>query len=336
MKKKLLIAISFIILAFTVNGCLGVESATNLTTEGTTQEITTEEPTTEESTTEEPTTYIEEQWDAYFPSYDNYDSEIFVYATVFIWFNYDTSSAGNTIEEKREFYLTNNQAYYDELELGSLNNDDIYMSIFSTLVILTYRTKVALFEDFSELQNIYATDKVFQPSIELNTVAKTYKLTLEDTIDDLIEITDQYFNTEITFASIPVTQLDIFAGDYNDESGILVIGSYDDYMLLFPENDYDLTELYFDDYDLIVITTSNSGSVHFGQVSDAYFFNEDTFEIVVTATSSTITTTDLVATVIVLAIEKNVIGQSTNIRLHIDKYYPDGAYADRPFYNTVD
>ena len=43
MKKKLLIAISFIILAFTVNGCLGVESATNLTTEGTTQEITTEE-----------------------------------------------------------------------------------------------------------------------------------------------------------------------------------------------------------------------------------------------------------------------------------------------------
>ncbi|QLY40904.1 hypothetical protein HF295_08560 [Hujiaoplasma nucleasis] len=333
MKKKILLTLSLLILIFTLGACsnLDSESTTLSNTEGT----TTEEMAIMTSQTEETTVHIENQWNAYFPTYDNYDPEIFVYATVFIWFNYDTSEAGSTIAEKKEFYETNNQEYYDELELENLSHDDLFISMFSTLVMLTYRTKVALFNDFSDLQNIYQTGKTSQPLIELNTVMKSYFLTLEDTIDDLIELTDMYFNTEIIFDSISVTHVDLLTG-HGGQNNVIVIDNYDDYLLSFPEDNYDLSASYFNDYDLVIMTSEQSSSVHIHEATDAYFINENTLEIVISATLSLITTTDLVSSTIVVSLEKNTVGINTIIKPRFDFYYPNGAYADRPYHNTID
>lgn len=313
--KKLSILVMMLAISIVFIGCQTAEGASVFTT----------------------TTDIEdEEIEAIFPSYDGFDQEMFAYANVHIVFNYDVPSNLTTMEEKRAYYSEKNQAYLEDSNLSSGQYNDIYISLYTQTVSLSYQSKRMFLEDFDLIKQGFVEGYYHAPNLYLNTVGKNYQISESSTLSELISVTDQYFGTEITYDLIAYNLL-------VNEPAIPIINedkayeSYEAYLEDFSLNLYDIEEVLFDDYVLIVLNFGHSGSMRIQGIDQVFYMNDQTLQVAVKAEAdSIIMTEDYLPRTIVITIPKDdYISQST-IQIDIHTKFLDGTYADRPFENTID
>lgn len=320
--KKSLILIVFIILTCFPWACQPQEGST------TTEAWTTTEPITTNQTT---TIGI----DAVFPSYDDYDEALFTYADVRIVFLYDYPTGLTTREEKRAYFEAKNQTYFENSGLDEAQFDDVSMSSYSSSVGLTYTSKRDLLEDFDMLKRGYDEGYYGPPQVFLKTIGSYYVIDDSSSLENMIEVTDQYFGTEITYESIPFTLL------VNEASQNVVASkayeTYQDYVADFPSDPYDIDTSLFDTRVLIIVSFGHSGSLSVEGIDAVFYLDDDTLEVAIQASAQSIVMTeDFNPRTMVLSIPEEDYVSGVTIRPHFHTFFADGTYADRPYHNTVD
>ncbi|MFO7969934.1 MAG: hypothetical protein R6U15_07505 [Candidatus Izemoplasmatales bacterium] len=331
--KKILLGAFLLLVSATIISCNDSSITTNQTTE---VNATTYQTTIDDTTTN----LTEDDYDAYFPDYP--DEDYFVYAEVVLYFTYDIPSEGFSDREMaKTFYETRNLMNFDLVNFDSEGNfDDYYLSSYTPYVSLVYKTKSGLFDDFYLLQTAFENNYVEMPTIILNTIGETFKLTLESDIDDLIEQTDKYFGTEITYDSISFEV--IYTSNSWDniedyQGGGEIFKTYTEYLTDFPENNFDLTQSFFDNNVLIISSFGHSSSLQIGNVEDLFYLDETTLEIAISATATNqIMTGDYNPYMVVLSMDKSSLRENTIITIHKHTIYLSGYLYDKPFHNIYD
>ncbi|MFW5794583.1 MAG: hypothetical protein ACOCV1_03760 [Bacillota bacterium] len=315
--KKILLIISISILSIIFFSCNNNAETTNQTTEANTTAI---------------------EYDAIFPDYP--DDDNFTYAEVTLYFTYDIPSDGfSDREATKAFYETKNLLYFDYANLDSNGNfDSFYLSSYTAFASLIYKSKRALFDDFNLLKNILEDGYISTPTISLYTTGESFQLTLESNINDLIEKTDKYFGTEITYDSIPFqvihTSSEYFEPYTFDEE---IIETYSEYIINYPDNDFELNEDFFDTYALIRTGFGHSGSLQIGDISDLFYLDDTTLEIAVSATAvSQIMTEDFNPYMLVISMEKTYLRNDIEVITHLHINFLNGYLYDRPYHNSYD
>lgn len=299
----------------------------------TTEAQTTETPITTEVETTTESTRVE--IDAIFSSYEDYEEEHFIYADVRIYFTYDYPNDLTTREEKRIYFEEKNQEYFENSGLEIAKADNVYMSRYSPFFGLTYKSKSDLFEDFNLLKQGYKDGYYGTVEVLLNTVGRFYMIDETSTLDSMIEMADLYFGTEITYDLIPFTLL---ANESTPSLGQnLTYDSLSDYINDYPDNPYDIDAGLFETDVLIVLSFGHSGSLSIEGIDSVFYLDDDTLEVAIKSTAgSTMMTTDYNPRIILLTIAKEDFVSGVEIRPHFHTHFLSGAYADRPYHNTVD
>lgn len=286
--------------------------------------------------TQEISNTLNNQWQASFPDYADYDSQTFVYARVHAYFLYDTSDSGNTREEKRAFYEQNNETYFNESGINDFLYDDIYISSYSPFFVLTYRSKANLFEDYSQLKDASLDGYISSPNIELNTVGVNFDLDATKTIDDLIDITDRYDGDENTLDLINFTQIASYDQFDHFTPNILRIHHLDGYLEYFSDNEHQLDQLYFENNDLYLMRVFHPSSLYIEHVSNVTIINENKLVFIIEASAmSTIHTADVIEYYYLVELSKDVYEEGMELSSVYDVFYMDGAFADVPLYHRI-
>lgn len=324
--NKLLSIFLIAIFAILLVGCSGD------TTLGTVLPTTTETPTTtEDSTTEN--TMIE--IDPVYPLYEAYNDENFTYADVRIMFSYDYPSDLTTNEEKRAYFESKNQEFFENSGLDQGQFDDVYLSSYTPFIGLTYRSKSDIIEDFDLIKQGFEAGFYGPPEIWLKTVGTNFRVDQSATLADMVQVADQYFGTEIEFDLIPFTLIANQASMTVYQSK--AYQSYQDYLLDFPSNPYEIDTTLFDTQVLIIASFGHSGSLTIEGIESVFYLDDQTLEVAIQATaSSIIMTEDYNPRTLVLSIAQEDFVSGVNIRPHFHTFFRDGTYADRPYHNTVD
>ena len=273
--------------------------------------------------------------DAIFPAYDTYDRENFLYADVRIVFAYDAPAIGMTREEKKSYFEENNQAYFSNSGLENAQYDDVYLSMYTPFMGMSYGSKKAFLEDFDLIKQGYIDGYYGQVEVYLNTVGRQYYIDETSTLEDLISLTDLYFGTEITYDKLAYTLLANTLTDELEENKVYEHMS--DYLEDYPSNPYDVEASLFETQVLIVVAFGHSGSITVEGIEAVFYLDDNTLEVAIEASAgSTLMTTDFWPRSIVLSLSKDDYHSDVVISPHFHTFYSSGTYADRPYHNTVD
>lgn len=308
--KKMALCTMFICLGILVIGCSDTTTSTSSTVF--TSEIQTTLPITNLLTKSNP------DYDANFPMYSDCDEELFVYANVLIRLD-------NANKDKSEYLV--------ESGLDQASYAEIYLSKYTNLIMLTYKSKEVLFDDFDLIQDVYNLGGISQPIIELKTVMKSFSISGSNTIEDLIEVTDQYFGTELIFNQL--------AYDMVEEISLEMLPTayyktYDAYLEDYPENRFQIDQNKFETSVLLIISFGHSGSQHIDGLS-LFYIDDTTLEAAILATAnSSNMTEDFRPYTFVVTIPKDDLREHTEIIAHFHNHFLDGTYADRPYHNSLD
>lgn len=266
-------------------------------------------------------TTTEEIYDAIFPDYivdGQCDESLFIYAVVSI----------HLLDGGAE-----KSVYLNDSGLSDGNYDDVFLSTYTNLITLTYKSKRDLFDDFSLIQNVYNNGGIERPIISLNTVQLTFEITESNTVDDLIDVTDQYFGTEVIYNDIEYILV--------DEIGLEMLPtkayeSLDEYLTDYPDNDFEFVEMDFQSHILLVISFGHSSSRMIEGLS-LFYIDETTLEAAIISTANSLTMTeDYRPYTYVVFISKDDYRDSSEIIIHFHTKFMNGSYADRPFHNSID
>jgi hypothetical protein len=326
LKNKLLSVFLLAIFAMLLVGCDGG------TTLGTTLPTTEEPSITSELTTRENITI---EIDPVYPSYEAYNEENFTYADVRIMFSYDYPSDLTTNQEKRAYFESKNQEFYENSGLDQGQFDDVYLSSYSPFIGLTYRSKRDIIEDFDLIKQGFEAGFYGPPEIWLKTVGTYFRVDQSSTLADMVQVADQYFGTEIEYDLIPFTLIANQASMSVYQSK--AYQSYQDYLLDFPSNLYEIEASLFDTQVLIIVSFGHSGSLTIEGIESVFYLDDETLEVAIQATaSSIIMTEDYNPRTLVLSIAQEDFVSGVNIRPHFHTFFRDGTYADRPYHNSID
>ena len=266
-------------------------------------------------------TTTEEIYDAIFPDYivdGQYDESLFVYASVYIYL----LDGG-----------VDKSVFIQESGLDHANYDDVFLSTYSNLIALTYKSKRDLFDDFSLIQNVYNNGEIERPIILLNTVQLTFEITESNTVKDLIDITDQYFGTEVIYNDIEYILIDEI------ELEMLPTKAYESleaYLIDYPDSDFEFVELDFESNVLLIISFGHSSSRTIEGLS-LFYTDETTLEAAIISSADSLEMTeDYRPYTFMVFISKDDYRESSNIITHFHTIFANGAYADRPFHNSID
>lgn len=306
MMKKIAIFIASVLFGFSIMGCQStVETLTD-------QDLSTDLPTTRNGLTNPLT------WDAIIPSYSQFDQEIFEYANVYIYLLDDN--------QDKELYL-------NESGLDHANYDAVYLSTYTNLILLTYKSKVNLLNDFYLLQNIYLEGEIQRPMMNIKTIMKSFEMTATNTVDDLIEVTDQYFGTEIIYNTIGYDMVEDIQLETLPTEFYL---DYHTYLDDYSDNRFDLAESDFDEQVLLVASFGHSSSLTI-QGFELFYIDGNQLELAVLGQAVSIQMAeDFRPYTVVMFIPADVYQVNSQLIMHFHTHFLDGTYADRPYHNTVD
>jgi|GEM_PF-4569943 len=324
--KKILWAMMLSFLSLALLACVSF-AETIETSDTSLDDMPTNAPTTENLSTDR-------LWHAIFPDYEGYDPEVFVYAGVTVYFTYDVPNDLHTNEEKRTFYQTRNQEFFEISGLSQGVFDDYYLSQYTPFVSLTYRTKTGFFEDFELLKQVLADGFISGPTIELNTVSDSFILSDQMTMDDLIDKTDRFFGTEIEYPTIDFEWID---QTDNQIYANKAYTSHEVYLLDFPENPFELSTSFFEEDVLIVIGFGHSGSVNIQGIKGVFLIDDLHLQVAIdVSATSYIWTSDYWPQSYILAIDKDDYHEEMIVQAALHVYYLNGRNADRPYFNSID
>jgi len=327
MKKKFLSVILLVLLTMVFVGCDDRASTLGTTLPTTEESSTTTNPSTSENMTIE--------INPVYPLYDKYNEDSFTYADVRIVFSYDYPSDLTTREEKRAYFESKNQEFFENSGLDQGQFEDVYLSSYTPFIGLTYGSKMNLIEDFDLLKQGFEAGFYGPPEVWLKTIGTYYRLDQSSSLADMIQVADQYFGTEIEFDLIPFTLIANQASMTVYQSK--AYQSYQDYLVDFPSNLYEIDESLFGTQVLIIASFGHSGSLTIEGIESVFYLDDETLEIAIQATaSSIIMTEDYNPRTIVLSIGQEDFVSGVNIRPHFHTFFRDGTYADRPYHNTID
>lgn len=283
--------------------------------------------------------------DIVFPEYP--DDPFFYYAEIILYFSYPAYSHGNpNYSNARHYYESKNIEYFSASELDLLGNyDKRYLSLYSPFVSLTYKSKSAFLEDFEILKASVTEGHVMSMNVSLNTVGHQINITEDTTLADITNLTEKYFNTEIVYDSLEFTILDVSNQyeeyctfhDFLDVNDTYIIETYQQYINICSSNPLDLNETFFEDKVIIYGRFGHSGSMFINGVSDLFYLDDNTLEVVVSFTAhSLLMTDDWIPYSFVISMNKSDLLNNPISKLHFHGTYLSGYLYDRPFHNSID
>lgn len=274
--------------------------------------------------------------------YRYFDSVHFVYAEVYITSYYEDAPTRGTSTNDiiKAFYQDKANALLEEYQVLSIGHpSQVYISLYSPLIHLTYKDKESFFSDFELLKSIHGNGNR-GVSIFLNTTNQEIRMSESLSYESLLEKSSPYLGYTFIQDSLDFNVLEIRSGGYGHQENLpiinehpgIIIKDFETYLIYFPENHYNITHEYFDTKVILFITSGRSGSVSILNVKSVYLFSEDHLEIAIeTEQYSNLVTMDYITFHIVVSISiEDISGAVIRLSLYQYNHYLNGFLSEVP------